>query len=329
MGATLAGIPFSIDPTSVRWDFQVHTTDSAYLGGKVVQVFGATVGDIYIEGHFRGEHDWQWQYDFLQKMKALGKKPVNEPNVAPFRFAWPEQGWNFQVYLRQFSTPDGSRSLVYRPSTIHPRWRIVLFPVHGTNALKQASITTFIDRLSQGMGWKPSTYNGPLTFTDLQASMANMGATDLADFFAKAFGIGQATGTAGMAPPTSTAPGTTPSGRVLSADEVTTVAHGAGLTGQTLRTMVAISKAESGWDPSVVNDNASTGDYSVGLWQINMLAHKTRFGTEAELKIPERNAAAMASLLKSQGLGAWSVYTKGTYLAHMAEADAAAARMGL
>lgn len=324
MSATLAGVPFSIDPDSVSWDFKVHTSDSAFMGGKVVQVFGATVGDITIEGQFRGEHDWQWQYDFLERMKGLARKPVDQPRVAPFRFSWPEQRWDFQVYLKRFSTPDGSRSLVYEATTIHPRWQLTLFPVHGTHILKQASITTFIDRISQGMGWKPSIYNGPLNFTDLQASMARMGAADLTDLYAKAFGLGgQSSGTSGIAPPAGTVAG----GRVLTVDEVTQVAAGAGLTGQELRIMVAIAGAESGWNPDALNPVGR--DYSVGLWQINMLAHGERFGTEAELKIPERNAAAMVSLLRSQGLRAWSVYTNKSYLKYMPEADQAARRMGL
>lgn len=326
MGASLAGVPFSLDPTSLTWDFSIHSTDAAFLGGKVIQVFGATIGDITVEGHFRGKEGHDAQMAFLERMKALADKKVDNPQAAPIRFLWPEQGWDFQVYLRQYSTPDGTRSIRVDPMNFAPRWRLILFPVRGTEKLKQASVTTFIDRLAQGMGWKPTRYNGPLTFTELQAAMANMGATDLTDFYAKAFGLG-GNPTATPISPTAAAPGTTPSNRVLSADEVIRVAAGVGLTGQDLRIMVAVAKGESSWNPS--NVFIGPRDHSIGLWQINQLAHKGRFGTDEELKIPERNAQAMKSLLGSQGKKAWSVYTSGKYLQYMPEVNAAAARMGL
>ncbi len=43
----------------------------------------------------------------------------------------------------------------------------------------------------------------------------------------------------------------------------------AGFRGWPLVIMTAIAGQQSGWNPTSLNNNPSTGDYSVGLWQIN------------------------------------------------------------
>jgi hypothetical protein len=70
--------------------------------------------------------------------------------------------------------------------------------------------------------------------------------------------------------------------------------------------MAAIAMAESSGDTDVVN---SIG--CVGLWQINQPVHvKTHpRWTVKWLQNPLNNAAAAKEILKSQGLGAWEVYT--------------------
>ena len=79
-------------------------------------------------------------------------------------------------------------------------------------------------------------------------------------------------------------------------------------------TMIAISQAESGLNPRALNPDASTGDYSLGLFQINMLGkmgeeRRRQFGLKAneELYDPRTNVRAAKAILDSQGLGAWSV----------------------
>jgi hypothetical protein len=88
-------------------------------------------------------------------------------------------------------------------------------------------------------------------------------------------------------------------------------------------TMAAIALAESSGNPVALNDNPSTGDYSVGPWQVNyfgnLRAGRTRaFGTPEQLMgNPLLDAKAAVAIYKSQGLGAWSTYTSGAYLINM------------
>lgn len=77
--------------------------------------------------------------------------------------------------------------------------------------------------------------------------------------------------------------------------------------------LAAIAGPESGYDYHVINDTPSTGDYSVGLWQINyygsLYAERSReFGTPRQLAAggPMPQARAAHSIWLSQGWNAWS-----------------------
>lgn len=86
------------------------------------------------------------------------------------------------------------------------------------------------------------------------------------------------------------------------------------------KVMAAIAMAESGGRTNAYNGNASTGDQSYGLWQINMLnnlgpARRKTFGitSNEQLFNPFVNALAAKKIQSGQGLSAWSVYTNGAY----------------
>lgn len=101
----------------------------------------------------------------------------------------------------------------------------------------------------------------------------------------------------------------------------------AGGPAQLAPTMAAIALAESGGRTDALNNNPSTGDYSVGLWQINyygplQAARTARYGPPDSLRLGPaaalRNARAAVSLAADgNGLGNWTTYTTGAYLAHL------------
>ena len=104
-------------------------------------------------------------------------------------------------------------------------------------------------------------------------------------------------------------------------------AKAAGFRGAILRTMLAISGRETGgtWNPRATNINAKTRDHSIGLWQINQLAHKGRFGSDAQLRNPYRNARAAWRLYKEAGLRPWA--GRGSYAQYYDDADRAIAAL--
>jgi hypothetical protein len=112
----------------------------------------------------------------------------------------------------------------------------------------------------------------------------------------------------------------------LTSDQLNQLLQFAGFkkNSQTITDMVGICYAESGGNPNAHNGNASTGDDSYGLWQINMIGdlgptRRKKFGISSNDKLfdPETNAKAAYVIYKEQGLDAWTTYKNGDYLKHM------------
>jgi len=85
-------------------------------------------------------------------------------------------------------------------------------------------------------------------------------------------------------------------------------------------TFAAIGTAESSLDYRVINDTPATGDYSVGIWQINYYGslyagRAAAYGTPQDLVeggLTRQFYAAMG-IYHGQGFGAWSTYNSGAY----------------
>ena len=98
----------------------------------------------------------------------------------------------------------------------------------------------------------------------------------------------------------------------------------------------AVALAESGGDPTRIDNTAyparpgyhkpaagAQPEYSVGIWQVNMLAHPSY--TEAALLTPTGNAkAAIAISGNGKDWQPWSTYTSGAYLKFLPGAETAA-----
>lgn len=121
----------------------------------------------------------------------------------------------------------------------------------------------------------------------------------------------------------------------LTASQIASILRQQGFPSEKIPTMTAISLAESSGNPKAFNPNASTGDKSYGLFQVNMLGglgpeRMRQFGLkkEEELFDPNVNARAAKQILESQGLGAWSVYKGGQYKQFLPEAQKAFSSLG-
>lgn len=81
-----------------------------------------------------------------------------------------------------------------------------------------------------------------------------------------------------------------------------------------------IAGAEASYDLSVINDTPSTGDYSVGTFQINYYGslyagRAAAYGTPQQLiagGLPAQVGAALG-VWRSQGFNAWSTYRSGAW----------------
>jgi len=107
---------------------------------------------------------------------------------------------------------------------------------------------------------------------------------------------------------------------VLSHDDVYNIAIQQGATPDEAQFLAAVAGPESGYNTQAHNPNASTGDNSYGLLQINMLgkmgegrAKEWGLSSYDDLYDPATNIRAGLSILRSQGKKAWTTYTSGAY----------------
>jgi hypothetical protein len=131
---------------------------------------------------------------------------------------------------------------------------------------------------------------------------------------------GAASGAAGGSPSGGTpGSGFTPGeSGALTADQMVELLHQAGFEGEALVKFAAISRRESGWRPGAYNPDASTGDNSYGLWQINMLGNlaaarlpliKKAGGSKIEdLYDPLISAKVIKQMWDAGGFNPWGPY---------------------
>lgn len=93
-----------------------------------------------------------------------------------------------------------------------------------------------------------------------------------------------------------------------------------------LMTAIALAESREG-DPAAINPGVGAGgrrtnEYSVGLWQINTLVHKTY--SVSQLKDPAINASEAVRIYRTQGLRAWGAYTDGRFRSYLKTAMSSA-----
>jgi hypothetical protein len=133
----LAGVQFRINPNSVKFDYTVKTRADPTIGGKVVQVFGVHLGDLVVSGEF-GAGGWEEQATFLARMKALSLAAVADAEADPLRFMWPVRGWDFLVWLKSYTTPDGPSSVALHNTIVSPQWTLTFQIVEDNIGLRHA-----------------------------------------------------------------------------------------------------------------------------------------------------------------------------------------------
>jgi hypothetical protein len=112
--------------------------------------------------------------------------------------------------------------------------------------------------------------------------------------------------------------------KYASFDDAVNAARVAGFGPNGGKVAAAIATAESSRDLTVINDTPSTGDYSVGAWQINYYGslyagRAAAFGTPRHLIASGILGQARAAwrIYQGQGWSAWSTYSSGAYLKYL------------
>lgn len=121
-------------------------------------------------------------------------------------------------------------------------------------------------------------------------------------------------------------------GQRLTASQIKSLWLNAGGPESEAVNMTAIALAESGgytgaWNPGRSGrGGTNSNEYSVGIWQINTLAHRN-YSVE-QLKDPQINAREAVRIYRLQGKRAWGAWTDGRYRQYLSAAGAAPASTG-
>jgi hypothetical protein len=184
-------IAFRIDPDLIDWTWSVQTNVVETIGGRVIQILGARLEDLTLQGSLgqdrskkSGGESWQEAQDFLATITAIMEKQSADSNQQatmhqPAVFSYPPKGWRWNVYVKSLTDPDGGNSIVLTPGKANQRYVLTLFIVNEgaeltpagsgeTGALAQQSqtaITQFMARISDGVGWTANKYTGIYTGT--------------------------------------------------------------------------------------------------------------------------------------------------------------------
>lgn len=167
--ASLNGVRFRTSPHEIRFDFKMKVKDSKSLGGKVIQILGTTLGDITVSGSFgRGDRakgdtaGWEEQDRFREQIKTWTRATEAQRYNQPLRFLFPERNWDFQVFIKAYSSPGGGPAVTQSNTEINPKWQLTLFVVDDASREVVRGIRDlYIRRLMEGIGWKQTEYNGP------------------------------------------------------------------------------------------------------------------------------------------------------------------------
>lgn len=215
--AMLGGLTFRIDPSQVSIDYSMNVATTQTVGGRVVQVHGMTWGDLTIRGLFgqdraNRKESWQLAEDFqvaVQRMvDAQSARPTNAqllgtdptPMNPTFRFTYndeasparghlPAHNWDFQVYVKSLRDVNSSSTVEHTTGKFSYGYTLTLFVVQeNTGKLQTVAQNSFIDRISGGLGWKRTSYNGNMTIDDLQKYLQSKGFPDIHSYVLAQYG---------------------------------------------------------------------------------------------------------------------------------------------
>lgn len=192
MGTATLGYPggpaigFRLDPELLSWDWQIITSVQETIGGRVIQVLGAYLNDLTVQGSFGQDHSagangvsWKQAEAFLELIRQIMDYQAQDANQQnqmhrPAVFTYPPKNWRFNVYVKDLTDADGGASIVMTPAKINQRYNLTLFIVSdGSDSLVKAgtsngvlnqkandAIAAYMARISDGIGWHYSSYNG-------------------------------------------------------------------------------------------------------------------------------------------------------------------------
>jgi hypothetical protein len=178
-GASIDGMNFVVDPQSVSWDYSVKIGTQPTIGGKVVQLLGFNMGDLIVRGQYPARSTMWNQRKFFERMVDIADSQVpkiGKPSPKPVRFMWPDRNWDFWVYLRALKQDGADVSIERNEAMFSPTYTLTMFVYEDNGniikAIQGSAQVKFLQRITAGMGWTQTDWNGPMTIADVSATLA-------------------------------------------------------------------------------------------------------------------------------------------------------------
>lgn len=179
MPASLNGVSFRNNPTALSWDYSVKLASIKTIGGKVTQLYGTKMGDLTIAGQFASIEE---QDEWFRRVKTIidSHAPTNSnPRPNPVRFFWPERRWDFMVYVKSFRQEGASTSVSASNDVFAPKWNMTMM-VDSDNGdilrvVQQSAEAAYLRRITAGLGWQQTEWNGPLRDDEFQQVLQGRG----------------------------------------------------------------------------------------------------------------------------------------------------------
>jgi hypothetical protein len=171
-------VSFRIDPDSIEWNFKINTTVIPTVAGRVVQVLGATLSDMTVTGKYgqnvRAGQDgesWKLAEAFVNKIRQIQEYQSRDSAQhgkmhTPAIFNYSPKNWRFQVYVKALADTQGG-SVTHRTGRFSYDYQLSLFIVdvisddlHALSGARKKAVDAYIARISDGIGWHFSQYNG-------------------------------------------------------------------------------------------------------------------------------------------------------------------------
>jgi hypothetical protein len=179
-------VVFRLNPNDVKWNFTINTSVTPTVGGRVVQVTGATLSDMTVIGSLgevkagqsnRSRVSWELHERFLANIRAIMSQQTRDATTfdkmqQPPVFNFPLKGYRFSVYVKAVTDPKGG-AISHSPDHFSHEYALTLFIVQDIsqdvvtigkngvlNTKRQEAINNYITRISDGIGWVASKYNG-------------------------------------------------------------------------------------------------------------------------------------------------------------------------
>jgi hypothetical protein len=187
----------------VYFAYDMDTKVIPTIGGRVVQAYGATLGDMTVQGMLGQERggspreSWQLAEDFQTAISGIVRAQSTPPTDAqrngtdltpmhqPVRFYFnddtpdrraaglPIHNWDLMVYVKSLKDLKSDFTVAHETGKFSYAYTLTLFIVEdNTGSLVTGIVDDFITSLADGVGWAQTTFNGPLTTDDVSNYLA-------------------------------------------------------------------------------------------------------------------------------------------------------------